>query len=81
MKGAYAAFKGSYLMAEDSLKKLLTQRVNADVRYTLLSRSGIKYVALNAGTYSFEQGLTGGESQIDVAWANVASANVGQLPF
>lgn len=81
VKAAYSAFKGSYLMAEDALKKLLVQKVNADVRYTLMSRSGHKYVCLNSGTYSFEQGLTGGESQIDVAWANVNSANVGELNF
>jgi hypothetical protein len=81
VKSAYSAFKGSYLMAEDALKKLLTQKTNADVRWNLLSYSGHKYVALNSGTYSFEQGLTGGESQISVAWANVASTNVGQLTF
>lgn len=81
VKGAYAAFKGSYLMAEDSLKKLLTQRVNADIRYTLVSRSGIKYIALNSGTNTFEDGLSGGESQIDVAWNSVSSTNVGQLAF
>lgn len=81
VKGSYAAYKGSYLMAEDSLKKLMTQYLSADVRYTLLSRSGHKYLALNSGTYSFEQGLSGGESQIDVAWNNVASANLGILSF
>lgn len=81
VKGAYAAYKGSYLMAEDSLKKLLTQIISGDVRATLLARSGHKYVALNSGTYSFEQGLTGGESQIDVGWASISSSNVGQLSF
>lgn len=81
VQGAYAAYRGSYLMAEDALKKLLTQIVSADVRSTLLLRSGVKYVALNSGTYSFEQGLTGGESQIDIGWANVVDTNVGQLPF
>ncbi len=42
VKAAYSAFKGSYLMAEDALKKLLVQKVNADVRYTLMDRSGLK---------------------------------------
>lgn len=81
VKGAYAAYKGSYLMAEDSLKKLITQYYNSDVRHTLLSRSGVKYVAGNAGTVSFADSLTGGESQIDVDFANIGSANIGTLTF
>jgi len=81
VKGAYAAYKGSYLMAEDSLKKLITQYYNADVRYTLLSRSGVKYVAADASAYTFEDGLTGGESQIDVAFANIPDGSIGQLTF
>jgi hypothetical protein len=81
VKGAYAAYKGSYLMAEDALKKLMTQYFNSDVRSTLFNRSGVKYVAANSGTYSFESGLTGGESQIDVAFANIPSGSVGQLTF
>lgn len=81
VKGAYAAFRGSYLAAEDSLKKLMLEYVNVDVRANLLSRSGVKFVAGNSGTVSFSQGLTGGESQIDVAFANIASANIGQLSF
>lgn len=81
VKGSYAAYKGSYLMAEDSLKKLITQYVNADVRWTLLSRSGHKYVCGNSGVHSFTECLTGGENQIDVSWANISSANIGKLSF
>lgn len=81
VKGSYAAYKGSYLMAEDSLKKLITQYVNADVRYTLMSRSGHKFVAGNSGVHSFQECLTGGENQIDVAWANITSSNIGQISF
>ena len=81
VKGAYAAYKGSYLMAEDSLKKLITQYFNSDVRQLLLSRSGLKYVALNGGTNSFQDGLSGGEYQIDTKFANWPVANIGQLPF
>lgn len=81
VKGAYAAFRGSYLAAEDSLKKLMLEYVNVDIRANLLNRSGVKFVAGNSGTVSFSQGLTGGESQIDVAFANIASANIGQLSF
>ena len=81
VKGAYAAFRGSYLAAEDSLKKLMLEYVNVDIRANLLNRSGVKFVAGNSGTVSFSQGLTGGESQIDTAFANVAEANIGQLSF
>lgn len=81
VKGAYAAFRGSYLSAEDSLKKLMLEYVNVDVRANLLNRSGVKWVAGNSGTVSFSQGLTGGESQIDVSFANIAAANIGTLSF
>jgi hypothetical protein len=81
VKSAYAAFRGSYLAAEDSLKKLLLEYLNVDVRANLLNRSGVKYVAGNSGTVSFSQGLTGGESQIDVPFANIAEADIGQLSF
>lgn len=81
VKGAYAAYKGSYLMAEDALKKLITQYFNADIRYTLLTRSGLKFVAADPASFTFAQMLTGGESQIDVAFANVTEAQIGQLTF
>lgn len=81
VKGAYAAYKGSYLMAEDSLKKLITQYYNADVRYTLLTRSGVKYVVADPATYTFSDSLTGGESQIDVAFADIPAASIAQLSF
>lgn len=81
VKGAYAAFRGSYLSAEDSLKKLMLEYVNVDIRNNLYSRSGVKFVAGNSGTVSFSQGLTGGESQIDTAFANVSEADIGQLSF
>ena len=81
VKGAYAAYRGSYLMAEDSLKKLMTQYFNSDVRSVLYNRSGVKYVAANSGLYSFSDGLTGGESQIDVPFANIPAVAVGQLTF
>jgi len=81
VKGAYAAYKGSYLMAEDALKKVITQYYNADVRYTLLSRSGVKFVAADPAQFTFAQMLTGGESQIDVAFANITEAAIAQLTF
>jgi hypothetical protein len=77
----FAAYKGSYLMAEDSLKKLITQYMNSDVRSLLLTRSGVKYTALNGGQYSFEQGVAGQEQAIDTRFVNAPVAAIGQLPF
>lgn len=81
VKGAYAAFRGSYVSAEDSLKKLMLEYINYDIRAQLYLRSGSKFVAGNSGTVSFSEGFTGGESQIDVAFANIAEANIGTLSF
>jgi hypothetical protein len=55
----YSAFKGSYTMAEDSLVKLITQYINADIRAQLYLRSGSKFVA--ASGYCFQDLFTGGE--------------------
>jgi hypothetical protein len=68
MKKGYAAFKGSYEKAEDSLKKLITQYINADVRAQLYLRSASKFTA-TAG-YDFNSLFTGGsETDIGVQFA------------
>lgn len=68
VKKGYAAFKGSYVMAEDSLKKLITQYVNADVRAQLYLRSASKFTA-NAN-YDFNSLWTGGsETDLGVKFA------------
>ena len=54
----FAAFKGSYSVAEDSLKKLVTQYANADIRAQLYLRSASKFVA-NAD-WDFNSLFTGG---------------------
>ena len=81
VKGAYAAYKGSYLMAQDSLAKLMTQYFNADIRANLLNQSGLKLTIQNTASGTIASGLSGGESQISVAFANVAQGNVGPLGF
>jgi hypothetical protein len=58
VKKGYAAFKGSYTMAEDALKKLMTQYINADIRAQLYLRSASKFVA-NAA-WDFDSLFTGG---------------------
>ena len=70
MKKGYSAFKGSYSMAEDSLKKLITQYINADVRAQLYLRSGSKFTA--ASGYDFASIFTGGsESDLGVQFAPI----------
>lgn len=58
VKQGFAAFKGSYALAEDSLKKLITQYANADIRAQLYLRSASKFVA-NAD-WDFNSLFTGG---------------------
>lgn len=68
VKKGYAAFKGSYTMAEDALKKLVTQYINADVRAQLYLRSASKFTA-NAN-YDFNSLFTGGsETDLGVQFA------------
>ena len=81
VKNGFAAYRGSYTMAEDALKKLMVQYMNTDVRATLHDRSGTKFVSGLSNTYSFSQLFTGGESQIDATYANIPEANIGQLTF
>ena len=68
VKKGYSAFRGSYVMAEDSLKKLITQYVNADIRAQLYLRSASKFIA-NAN-YDFNSLFTGGsETDLGVQFA------------
>lgn len=70
MKQGYAAYKDSYAMAEDSLVKLVTQYINADIRAQLYLRSASKFVA--AAGYCFEDLFTGGDhTDVGVLFANV----------
>lgn len=70
VKKGYAAFKSSYLAAEDSLKKLITQYVNADIRAQLYLRSASKFVA--AAGWDFNSLFTGGsETDIGVEFSPI----------
>jgi hypothetical protein len=70
VKKGYSAFKGAYVSAEDSLKKLITQYINADVRAQLYLRSASKFVA--AAGYTFQSLFTGGkETDLGVKFLNV----------
>jgi hypothetical protein len=68
VKKGYSAFKSSYLSAEDSLRKLVTQYVNADIRAQLYLRSASKFNAV-AG-FDFDSLFTGGvETDLGVQFA------------
>lgn len=58
VKKGYAAFESSYTRAEDSLRKLITQYINADIRAQLESRSASKFTA--AAGYDFNSLFAGG---------------------
>lgn len=78
VKKGYASYKSSYLAAEDSLKKLVTQYINADVRAQLYLRSASKFSAV-AG-YDFESLFTGGtETSVGVKFAPILPT--GPLSF
>ena len=70
VKKGYSAFKTSYTAAEDSLKKLITQYVNSDIRAQLYLRSASKFTAV--GGFTFESLFTGGtESDVGVKFAPI----------
>lgn len=59
LQAGRAAFEGSYTAAEDSLKKLVRDYLNADVAHTLYQLSGSKFVC--ATGYSLNSLFSGGE--------------------
>jgi hypothetical protein len=68
VKKGYSAFKGSYTMAGDALKKVVVQYINADIRAQLYLRSASKFTA-NA-TYDFDSLWAGGsETDLGVLFA------------
>jgi hypothetical protein len=68
VKKGYSAFKGSYTTAEGSLKKLLVQYINSDIRAQLYLRSASKFNALVG--YDFQSLFTGGsETDVGVVFA------------
>lgn len=78
VKKGFAAFKGSYTMAEDALKKDVTQVLNADIKYQLLNQSASKFVA--ATGQPFGTLFTGGEPT-DIGIGFVDIEPTGQMSF
>lgn len=80
VKQGYAAFKSSYLAAEDSLAKLITQYINADIKAQLLLKSATKFIATRG--VCFEDILTGGNFEdVGVDFAAVDLAAVVPMTF
>jgi len=68
VKQGYAAFKTSYLAAQDSLSKLIVQYINADARAQLYLRSASKFTA--AKGHNFEDLFVGGnETDMGIKFA------------
>ncbi len=63
VKTSRTAFKGAYLQAQIALEKGALKLINADIRATLVRRSGVKFVAI-AGE-SIDTLLTGASQAID----------------
>lgn len=72
VKGMRDEFEGSYLAAEDALKKQIVQLVSSDTRATLVDRSGSKLVVRSGKTFS--QMYAGDSQAIDTPFP---TADVG----
>lgn len=79
VKQGYSAFKSSYLTAEDALRKLITQYINADIQAQLVINSGSKFSCISTG--SLASNLVGGtEANIGITF-NGLSLPDSQLSF
>jgi hypothetical protein len=71
VKQGYSAFKSSYLTAEDALRKLITQYVNADTQAQLVIKSATKFSAKSGNT--LDDNLVGGsETNIGISFQGLA---------
>lgn len=71
VKQGYGAFKSSYLSAEDSLRKLITQYINADVQAQLVLSSATKATA-KAGATLAANTVGGSELNVGITFAGLA---------
>jgi hypothetical protein len=63
IKTSRTSFKGAYLQAQMSLEKGILQLMNADIRNTLLRRSGLKFTARSG--VAFDSLINGDSQNID----------------
>ena len=67
VKQGYGAFKTSYLTAEDSLRKLITQYINSDIQAQLTLAAGTKATAKSGKTLT-QNTVGGSELDIGITW-------------
>lgn len=67
LKTDIVSFESSYLAAQEALERGIRQIMNADIRWLLASRSGIKFICRN--DQPFSNLLTGDMQEIDTAYA------------
>lgn len=68
IKTSRTAFKDAYLTAQGSLEKAILQLTNSDIRYTIMRRSGVKFLAKKGAT--FDNLVSGESQQIDTPFAD-----------
>lgn len=79
VKDGFGAFKTSYLTAEDALRKLITQYINADIQAQLTLKSATKATAF-AGNTLTQNTVGGTETDIGVTFGSLDLPNA-QLSF
>lgn len=79
VKDGRTAFTGSYLAAQDALQKGIVQITNADIKSTLLLKSGVKFTMKQTG--SFESMIAGDMHNIDTKFSNTAGVPNSILTF
>jgi hypothetical protein len=70
VKEGFGAFQSSYLTAEDALKKLITQYINADVQAQITLKSATKATAVANNTLAANT-VGGSETDLSVTWTGL----------
>lgn len=72
VKDGFGAFKSSYLTAEDALRKLITQYINADIQAQVTLKSATKATA-KSGASLTDNTVGGSETDIGISWTGLAT--------
>lgn len=76
VKQGFGAFKSSYLTAEDALRKLVTQYINADVQAQLTLKAATKFTC-KAGQTLEQNKVGGSETNVGITWNGLALPDAG----
>jgi hypothetical protein len=69
VKQGRTSFKGSYIQAQMALEKGILKLTNADIRYQLYNRSGVKFTVRS--DKNFDQLINGDSQDIDTSFVNL----------